>query len=261
MSIRRFATAGAVFLALALGGAAHSARAGVIQFDPTGSGGPGIAIGSFLEPAGNAVAVGAAPQVVGQPFQVYYQAVISQFLSPTNVPINPPAGTEFTIVAAFREVITSISPTGFTFGFVPGGTNYVEIYVNKPPAANNSTGAGFNSGHLILSGNITPAPPFGGTGFVGNFNVGSPTPVNFDNFDAVPPPKFLGQLTTAGGGQSFLGATVVNEDPNYFLTAPTNFNLNFRTSTGDPFNDLSPSQLFVTLPGESLRPIRPLWGP
>jgi hypothetical protein len=250
MNIRRLATAGAMIIAFGVGSAAHSARAGVIQFDPTGSGGPGIAIGSFLEPAGNAVAVGAAPQVVGTPFQVYYQAVISQFLSPTNVPINPPAGTEFTIVAAFRETITSIAPTGFTFGFVPGGTNYVEIYVNTPPVANNSAGTGFNSGHLILSGTITPAPPFGGTGFVGNFSVGSPTPQNFDQFDgAATPPKFVGQLTTAGGGQSFLGATVVNEDPNYFLTAPTNFLLNFRTSTGDPFNDLSPSVLFTTLPG------------
>jgi len=234
-------------VALGLGASARSARAGVIEFSPNGTGAVGqVAIGSFQEPVGNAVAMGSAPQVVGNVFQVYYQAQISQFRDPNNVPINPPAGTEFTIVAAFRETITSISGGNqFTFGFVPGGTNYVEIYVNKPPAANNSAGTGFNSGKMILQGTIGPAPQFAGTGFVGNFTVGSPTPVNFDNFDgAATPPKFVGQMTTAGGGQSFLGANITAVDPNYFVTPPASFTLNFRTSTGDPFNDLSPSLLF-----------------
>jgi hypothetical protein len=239
-----------MILALGLGASARSARAGVIEFSPTGTGAAGqVAIGSFQEPVGNAVAMGSAPQVVGSVFEVYYQAQISQFRDPNNVPINPPAGTEFTIVAAFQERITGIASGGgattFTFGFVPGGTNYVEIYVNKPPAANNSAGTGFNSGKMIMQGTIGAAPQFASTNFVGNFTVGSPTPVNFDNFDgASTPAKFAGQMTTAGGGQSFLGANITAVDPNYFVTPPASFALNFRTSTGDPFNDLSPSLLF-----------------
>jgi hypothetical protein len=253
MSIRRIATVGAMVLALGLGASARNVRAGVIQFNPNGTGAPGaIALGSFEEPVGNAVAVGAAPQTVGSVFQVYYQAQISQFRDPNNGIVNPPAGTEFTIIAGFQERITGITVTpggtNFTFGFVPGGTNYVEMYVNKPPAANNSAGTGFNSGKMILQGTITPAPPYTSTAFVGNFTVGSPTPVNFDNFDgAATPPKFQGKTTTAGGGQSFLGATITSVDPNFFVTPPASFTLNFRTSTGDPFNDLSPSLIFTTM--------------
>jgi len=251
MTKGRLAPLVAVLLALGVGGAAQTARADIIQFNPSGTGAVGaLPIGAFDETVGNAVAVGAAPQVVGAPFQVYYQATIDKFIDNNGNTVSPPAGTQFTIVAGYTETITSITPTPggpvFTFGFVPGGTNYLEIYANTNPAtfANNSAGTGFNTGTLILSGNI-----FASTPTIGTFTVIQPGTVPFDQFDAVVPAKFVGTQTTVGLGQTFLNSTVNSFDPNYFVTPPTIFSLNFRTSTADPFVNQSPSQLFVSGPG------------
>jgi hypothetical protein len=250
MSMRRVAPAAAVLLVLGLSGL-QSARADIIRFNPNGTGAPGaLNIGSFDESVGNAVAVGAAPQVVGNEFQLYYQAVIGSFIDNHGNVVAPPAGTQFTIVAGFREVITSISgpaatPT-FTFGFAPGAKNYLEIYANTNPAtfADNSAGTGFNTGHLILSGSIFAPNPT-----LGNFSVTSSTPVLLDQFDAVPPPKFATQLTLPGVGSTNISATVNSFDPLYFVQPPQILSLNFVTTNGDPFSQQSPSQLFVQNPG------------
>jgi len=239
-----------MLLVLGLSGL-QSARADIIAFNPNGTGAPGaLSIGAFDETVGNAVAVGAAPQVVGNTFQLYYQAVIGSFIDNHGNVVVPPAGTQFTIVAGFQEVITSIapSPSGptFTFGFVPGAKNYLEIYANNTGLnlANNSAGTGFNTGHLILSGSIFSPNPT-----LGNFTVTSLTPVKFDQFDAVPPPKFATTMTLPGGGQTTIAATVNSFDPLYFIQPPTILALNFTTTNGDPFNQQSPSQLFVQNPG------------
>jgi len=228
-----------------------SARADIIRFNPNGTGAPGaLNIGAFDETVGNSVAVSAAPQAVGVPFQLYYQAVIGSFIDNHGNVVVPPAGSQFTIVAGFKEQITSITPgpngPTFTFGFVPGAKNYLEIYANTNPAtfADNSAGTGFNTGHLILTGSIFSPNPT-----LGNFSVTSLTPVKFDQFDASPPPKFATTMTSPGGGQTTIAATVTSFDPNYFIQPPTILSLNFTTTNGDPFNQQSPSQLFVQNPG------------
>lgn len=248
MSMRKLASGAAVLLVLGLSG---SARADIIRFNPLGTGAPGaLNIGSFDESVGNAVAVNAAPQAVGVPFQLYYQAVIGSFIDNHGNLVTPPPGVQFTIVAGFQEQISNISgpastPT-FEFTFVPGGKNYLEIYANNTGTnlADNSAGTGFNTGHLILSGSIFSPNPT-----LGNFTVTSSTPVKFDQFDATPPPKFATQVTTVGGGQTTIAATVNSFDPNYFVQPPTILNLNFTTTNGDPFLQQSPSQLFVQGPG------------
>jgi hypothetical protein len=232
---------------LALGGLASSARADVINFNPNGTGAPGLAIKSFDEAVGNAVAVAAVPQAVGTPFELFYQATITSFTDSNGNLVLPPAGSQFTIVAGFQEKITSIGPgPNFTFAFVPGGNNYLEIYANTTGLnlANNSLGTGFNTGTLILSGKIFSNDPS-----IGNFQVNSPTPVKFDQFDNPTPAKFLNTQTTVGGGQTTISASVTSVNSNYFITPPQIISLNFTTTNGDPFRDVAPSQAFVQAAG------------
>jgi hypothetical protein len=246
--MRRLAPLSAVLLALGAWGLGTSARADVINFNPGGTGAPGVAIKSFDEAVGNAVAVSAAPQAPGTPFELFYQAVITSYTDANGNVVSLTGGnTQFTIVAGFQEQITSIGPgPNFTFAFVPGGNNYLEIYANTTGSnlANNSTGTGFNTGTLILSGKIFSNDPS-----IGNFQVNSPTPVKFDQFDNPTPPVFANTLTTVGGGQTTISAQVTSVDSNYFISPPQIFALNFRTSNGDPFTDVSPSQAFVQGPG------------
>jgi hypothetical protein len=250
---------------LAVGGQvlAPTAQADVIRLSLDGNPADAQQVASIPSFFGNAVAIGAAPQTLNTPFQVLYQGIIPAFLGPNNNLITPPANTQFTAVLAFREQITAITPgpngPSFTFGFVGGGTNYLQIYANTNPAtfANNSTGMNFQAGTLILSGTVNPAAQFAANGFVGNFQVGTPATAPFDQFDSPVPPKFSGTLTTQGGGQSFLGATVTSFNPNWFVAPPAIATLAFQTGTADPFKDLSPSQLFA----QSTNPANPLYNP
>jgi len=250
MSLRTVAPAAALLVVLSLGGFARTAQADPILFNPNGTGpGGALSIGSFDETVGNAIAVGAAPQAVGVPFQVLYQATIDRFINSNGQTVNPPAGTQFTIVAGFMEQILSITgpvatPT-FNFGFVPsaGNTNFIEIYANTSGVglANPSLGTGFNTGTLILQGSIT-ANPLG----MGNFTVLPGGNVLFDQFDNVPPPLFGNTQTTQGGGITNLaGVNFTVLSPGYFITPPQILSLDFRTDTADPYLNISPSQSFV----------------
>lgn len=244
MHCKWFVRSAAVLLALGVGG---TARADVVSFNPNGTGAGGATnIIAFDEAPGNAVAVGAAPQAVGTTFTLFYQATISTYTDTSNVQHTFP--TPFTMVAAFREQITSITgpastPT-FTFALVPGGTNYLEIYANQSP--NNSLGTGFNTGTPILTGTI-----FSSTPSVGSFTVQSPTPVAFDQADVVVPPKFVGQLTAQGNGATSVSANVTSFNPNYFINPPRIIGLNFTSENDDPFRAVSPSQTFVAGPNGS----------
>jgi hypothetical protein len=249
MKIRTMALMTAALIGLGGQGLLPSARADVIQFNPLGTGAVGaLSIASFDEAVGNAVAVGAAPQVVGANFNLFYQATIPSFINSNGNTVNAPAGRQFTIVAGFRETITAILNPGptptFVFASVPAATDYLKIYVNTVPAtfANVSAGTGFNAGTEILSaGNFGP-------GAIGNFSVTSGTPVKFDQFDAVTPPKFATTQTTVGVGSTSISAQVFSSDPNYFVTPPQIFSMNFVTTNGTPFLQQSPSQLFVQTP-------------
>lgn len=252
MSKGRLAPLVAVALALGVGGAAQTASAAFIQFNPNGTGAGGaISIGSIDYAVGNAVAVGSAPQVVGQDFQVLYQATIANFVDSGGNLVSPPPGTEFTIVAGFTEEITSINATPggpvYTFGFVPGGNNFIEIYANTSGAnlADNSAGTGFNTGDLILSGTL-----FSNSPTIGSFLVTQPALEPFDQFDNPVPAKFTDTLTVVGVGQTALDANVTFVDTDYF-TSPPGFliTLNFETSTSTPFSTVSPSLQFVAGPG------------
>jgi hypothetical protein len=240
----------AVTLALSVGALAQSARADFIRFNPNGTGAAGaLNIGSFDEAVGNAVAVGVGPPAVGTVFTLLYQATIPTFIDSNGNTVNAPAGTQFTIVAGFREQITSVSggtTPNITFAFVPGGNNYLEIYANTTGLnlANNSAGTGFNTGTLILSGNVFSPNPT-----IGNFQVTNATPTLFDQFDNPRPAKFATQQTVSGGGQTTIASTVNFTNPNYFITPPSILSLNFTTSNGVPFFQQSPSQLFVQAPG------------
>lgn len=125
-----------------------------VGFDPTGSGSYTDITG--LDWAnGNVLSVDSIPTAVGTEFTSYYQARLQGFEGST---LN--GGDivgEITIVAAFRERVTSLIPLGpnaavATFEIINHSDNFIRIYHDVAANASDDLGTGFNDGVLILEG-------------------------------------------------------------------------------------------------------------
>lgn len=246
--------AATAMFALAL---AAPAKAENVLFDPTGAGTTYFEIASLDWAPGNGIAVGAgANSVAGDKFTFYYQASLSQPLQNEDgpSPLVPPfgIGKYFTVVLGFGEEVLSVTNTGtvaepsstLTFGLdTTNPVNFFEIYANDGPASNTS-GLGFISGELILSGKVLPE------GYSSNFEVRLdpvtllPTVGNLDNAGGTN--NYPGVQTVQGQGQTNLKIKVDSYNSNY-IKGLTDAIITFSTSNANaviPFNAANPSALF-----------------
>jgi PEP-CTERM motif len=224
-----------------------SARAGSIQFAPAGPSGSTYTIGGIDPGPGSALAVGALPLTVGATFQLDYQASIPALIGTNGLDFTPPglgSTYQLTVVGSFTEVVASSSGTEATFALAPtqSPNSFFELYYNPTVVANNLAGTGFNVGTLVLAG--TPAPTLAS---VSVFSLSSPggTLPSFDQFSN----HYPGITSVGGSGSSLLSANITYENPAFVGTRISS--IQFNSSLVTPFDEVSPSALFVGGPGTS----------
>jgi len=153
-------------------------------------------------------------------------------------------GGEITMVARYTEtVIGAVGGLFPTAQFQSTGAGYLEFYFNPTGSAtpaNDLTGSGFNAGRLIgrLEG-VT-------VGAFGSFTNTNLNPVLLDQ--TADGNQYGTQQTIRGSGsQDSLraGTTSVFLDPLFFLTAFSDFRINYENiSIGLPFSSVNPSDCF-----------------
>jgi hypothetical protein len=187
-----------------------------ITFDQTGAGAGGsVVVDTFNFLPGNALAIGAVPAysdfvnsggTILTPFDSILQTSVGsiQDVAGSGVPIALNAGSEITMVLRTKQ----LPSTATTSVFSPGAPNFLNLYYDLTPDANNLSGAGFNDGTLILSAAITT---LGSTVVAG----GPAGPLDGNGSDDYFPVTTLGLAGTAN-----FTATVLFFDPDFFLTQP-----------------------------------------
>ena len=95
---------------------------------------------------------------VGNEFQGYYQSYISRHQlgkvgvsSPNLNTLGSGSGYELTVAASFKEKITGVSASAFTFDVISGD---IKFYFDTLPNYNFSGDSGFTDGGAILTGTI-----------------------------------------------------------------------------------------------------------
>ena len=239
---------GAVVSCFAMSQAANAA----IMVDLNGGGDNYVPVESFDFLPGNSLNVNALTPAVGlgAPFKNLFQARLGAVLDQSgNVIMHPglnaPNGFEVTVVAEFDLAITgqdTSNPllTATTTQIVPAsGVNYVRIYFDSTPDADDLAGTGFTDGTLILAGIAT----FGGSSFV---EFGFLPPVAFDQFGTN---NYPATQTKTGVGGLTLDANVTSTDPAFFDSALQVASINASTTNVFPFKQIDPSGQFTSDPG------------
>ncbi len=238
-----------------------SARAGAIQFNPTGTAGDPVYTIQGIDPGpGNALAVGAVPLTVGKTFQLDYQASVSVLVGANGLPLVPSgmnSSYQFTTVGSFTEVVTSLSAGGTlaTFAVAPNqsSNSFFEMYYNPAVVANSLAGTGFNQGTLILAGKPSTTEASIGIFSLSTTSTGAPVTAAFDQFISN---HYPGINTVAGSGSAMLSADVTYLNTAFFETPISQ--IRFNSSLVTPFDQASPSALFTGLPGGAPRTSPPV---
>ncbi|MEJ2254114.1 MAG: PEP-CTERM sorting domain-containing protein [Nitrospirota bacterium] len=240
------------------------AGADYITFDDPVAG--PINVYSFDWNVGNALADGVLPEgdvptsPDTQPFTLYYQATLGNFLDVNGDPIT---GTglndsyEITVIAAFGEVATSFGGPTANFFFDPTNeTNYAQMYIDDINA-NNLAGTGFDDGTLLLDGTVIPEDATGSVFTSGNFSADLvdtnadtiPDSKNVAQFDQFNDDDYPGVGTVTGSGTTTVVVDVDETSVNGDFLSPTSPFLFFmelltNTSQVDPFLQQDPSGQF-----------------
>jgi len=232
--------------------ASSASQAAPILFDVTGTGGAGVAVSTFDELPGNALAVGAQALInstpVGQTtaaFDLYYQASV-RLLGPGNSPVNT-GGTTFTAVARFRETATIIAPGIVQFNLAADQSNsYLNFFAHTGPVANDATGVGFSDD--VAGSTLIYSATAANSGSAGFFVNTSNSPINLDqtNTPGFPPASGTGQQTVSGNGSSQILAFTTYYNTNYFRTDPGT-STTIGTTNNLPFTTVAPSAQFQAL--------------
>jgi hypothetical protein len=230
-----------------------SARAGFIDFNPTGSpSGPVYTIGGIDVAPGSALAVDALPLKVGDTFQRYYQASVSGLINTHGLTFAPPglqSSYQLTAVASTTEIVTSLNGNGApaTFAVAPTQSphSFFELYYNPAVVANNLAGTGFNVGTLILTLGPSTSPGEGLFTLATDPTTGKP--IISPQFDGFTHDDYPGISTVIGSGAALIQADVTFADPAFFKTPLSE--ISFNTSLVTPFRQVDPSRLFVGSPG------------
>jgi len=125
--------------------AASTAQAGPILFDFTGGGGPGVAVTTFDELPGNALAVGAQALISSTPvggttaaFDLYYQANVRLIGADGTTSVDTGNST-ITAVAKFRETATVLANGVVTFSLAADQSgSYFNFFAHPPGSAGNN---------------------------------------------------------------------------------------------------------------------------
>lgn len=238
-------------LAVALGISAFAhAQTTPIQFNPNGTGAPGVTVATFDWAVNSAIALGGNPAaglVTGSKVVVLSQASLSIMQDSTGFPIAVPTGTQFTFVAGFGEVVTCAGVGCSTASFVLDKTeltqNFFEIWVKTTPTgfSNNLAGTGFNTSKRIMFGKVNDA--------TGNFGVGACPSGGIENFDQFNTNDWPNQLTICGAGSTQIAVQVLSIDPDYFpgftQAQVDSLIARFNTSTVVPYHQADPSRQFI----------------
>jgi hypothetical protein len=250
---------GLAIVGIAAIGSPAARAASIINFDPNGTGGATtLAVGSFDEAPGNALAVDAISGgsiVIGTPFELLYQARIATLRDGANNTVAVPGmdtDGELTIVSRFFEVASG-APTAASFSTDTDQTgSFIRIYFDTANNANDQAGTGFDDGDLIYEGVILRD---GGGGYA---EVSS-TPVALDQ--SPDGNQYPGMFSTTGAGGTFINVTTTFQDSNFFLGALPGFSLNFNTSNVAPFNQVDPAlMMFDGTPAATVASIGTLNG-
>jgi len=246
-----------VLWAVGISAIGSSARAGFIDFNPTGSNASPVTTISGIDLGpGNALARNSLPLTVGSTFQLYYQASVANLLGTDGMPL-PGMGLntsfQITAVASFTEVVRSIDPAGSaTFALAPtqAADSFFQLYYNPAVISNNLAGTGFNLGTLILSGKPSVTSPN-----VGIFSLSAATgiPGSLDQFNSTN--QYPNLSTVEGSGSSLVSSDVTFSDPNFFKTAFSQ--ITFNSSLITAFKQTSPSGLFLGQAGGGVPGIFP----
>jgi len=240
-----------------------TARAGLIDFNPTGGASTATQsiAGIDLAP-GNALARGAVPLTVGSTFQLYYQATLSGLINAKGITVAPTGlGTNYqiTAVASFTEVVTSFNAaTGmatFALASNQASSSFFELYYNAAAVANNLKGTGFNVGTLILAGTPAPTKPS-----VGIFSLSTDAKGNrqVQAMDQFVTNHYPNVNTVVGSGSALIASTVTYINPAFFKTALSQ--VSFNSSLVTPFAQTSPASMFISHSGAGNPDITPNLG-
>jgi hypothetical protein len=239
-------------------GAANDA----VQFNDTVKG--WITVGSLDWNVGNALAYQAIPEGdfpacdgTVQPFTLYYQAKLQNFLDPDG---NVIGGTglntdyEISVLIAFGELGCAFGPNAI-FTFDPTNTtNYAKFYIDfTPETGSNLSGTGFDGadGVLIMEGVVAATDTTNSVVTGGNYAatlVGG-TSKNVAQLDQFVANDYPGVGTVTGGGSSTVVVDIDENslDGNYVRLAvqePVNIELFSNSSQVTPYIQQNPSHLF-----------------
>jgi hypothetical protein len=201
-----------------------------IAFDPDG---PGIspvvaAVTPFNFNAGNALAIGTLPALVGNVQTFVLQTSLKNFASSGATTNFLAPGAEITMTLSASTVITP--GPGVSAAVVPNGSNLLKLYYQSLANANPATGTGFDDGSLILSALLQA-----GTSSVSSFGGIAP---RLDTTANTGPPS----LNLSGPASTFTGS-VVFCDPSFFPSGCAAF-VTFTTDLVAPFTAVSPALNF-----------------
>ncbi len=239
-----------------------------IVFDPTGSGGPGEVIKSFDWAEDNALAVDAVPlplwDALGgtadendpstwRPFNLYFQAKLREYVLPDGTGKPLPSG-EITVIGGlsergYRVDIGTDSIARFAFD-PAGGVNFLEMYYDPTPDADQVAGTGYGDGTLILAAELKEAHRMGS--FTSDMSE-LPAPYgngggDFPALDSSDPDVAPDVATLPGSGSLDVRFSVTYYDPDWFITPPTQMLVGIlleSTGLATPFNSAEPSALVV----------------
>ncbi len=223
--------------------ALNAVSAQALLFDPLGTGGANaINTDVFDWSPGNALATNTVPIVTGNTFSLYSQGTLGNFMNNNAVVTGTGLNTnyQYTYVTGFQETATGGLGSA-SFAGAPGLPNFFEIWYNPNKIANNATGVGFNSGTMVLSGNVT-------------FSIGAyagallpPSGVALNQYHPAGNYAGITTLTGAGGTQLDVPVSNLTLNPNFFLTKVSG--LNFNTTNNTPFSQVDPSLCLVNAGG------------
>jgi len=248
-----------------------------VPFSTNGSGTANFTLTSFTYQDGNALAIGgnAAAQLYEQTatpiplgggsfvfvggtqvaFDTVFQSRVAALNNDTTNPVTSISGADFSLAARITEVVTSefynATTNTFTanYSLISAPQDYVQLFYNNPPTANDQAGTGFNSGTLILSASPTPSGPAGASDSSFGTTVGSSTAL-----DQLSPNYYPGQNTITGSGGATINASVNSVNPNFFVgQTPSTITFTVAQAIGqsDPFGQVQPSARFLATNGSN----------
>jgi hypothetical protein len=247
-------------LAASLALAAAGAQAGVavtIDFDGAGAGAAKSAASLDWMPDSILVLPGSQNNnvnlpAVGDEVQTYAQGILGSARNSSNQQVwgsfNAPY--EFTFVASFREVISSVGGSlndpgvgSIQLRSIDGGLNYFRIYADSTSVADPLAGTGYTDGKLILEGYVNAYDNAAKTGLT---DIASTNANQMETtlLDKAGPDNYGGMESVKLQGRADIMATVTSFDSEFFtdMSAGQLISLSMTAGVGTPFDLVDPSK-------------------